>query len=47
MVGGYNGKIRSPSIVEDLVRASVRSGLIGGQIYVAEVGDVGIVGAAI
>lgn len=46
LLGGYNGHIRSPSLLNDQISAAVHGGLIGGQIHVAEIPDAGIVGAA-
>lgn len=47
MAGGYNGHLKTPSLMSVLNRASVIAGLVGGEVFVAELPDDGIVGAAI
>ncbi len=47
ILGGYNGHLKTPSLMSEFNRAVVHAGLVGGQLYVAELPDVGIVGAAI
>ncbi len=47
MVGGYNGHLKTPSLMSEFNRAAIHAALVGGQLYVAELPDDGIVGAAI
>jgi hypothetical protein len=47
MAGGYNGHLKTPSLMSMLDRASAIAGLVGGEVFVAELPDYGIIGAAI
>ncbi|TDL30001.1 hypothetical protein BD410DRAFT_710196 [Rickenella mellea] len=47
IVGGFIGNDGNKSLVPDVHRAQIKAGLIGGRVYVAEIDQVGIVGAAV